>query len=109
MQSPPTSPRHRGRLQPELHGCGLGIDGLRSSLQREYGRPVFCPAASETFSAEEAAEEATSPNAIEAATHRAFSPPATYAMVPWPPSRKASFTQQTLDILRLVEMLGGVK
>src|SRR5215813_11415104 len=22
MQSPPTSPRRRGRLQPELHGCG---------------------------------------------------------------------------------------
>jgi hypothetical protein len=33
---------------------------------------------------------------------------ATYALVAWPPSRKASFTQRTLDILRLVEMLGGV-
>src|SRR5215831_5187120 len=24
MQSPPTSPRRRGRLQPELRGCGFG-------------------------------------------------------------------------------------
>jgi hypothetical protein len=30
-------------------------------------------------------------------------------LVAWPPSSKASFTQQTLNILRLVEMLGGVK
>src|SRR6516164_5136001 len=43
------------------------------------------------------------------ATHRAFSPPATYALVAWPPSRNTSFAQQTLDILRLVEILGGVE
>ncbi len=66
MQLPPTSPRRRERLQPELHRCGLGIDGLRGSLQREDGRPVLCPAASGTFSGEEAAEEGTSPNVIEA-------------------------------------------
>src|SRR6516225_2614840 len=43
------------------------------------------------------------------ATHRAFSPPATYALVAWPPSRNTSFAQQTLDILRLIEILGGVE
>src|SRR5215831_19340699 len=57
MQLPPTSQRRRERLQPELHCCGLGIDGLRGSLQREDGRPVLCPAASGMFSGEEAAEE----------------------------------------------------
>jgi len=36
-------------LQPELHGCGLVIDGLRSSLQREWGRPVLGPAGGGTF------------------------------------------------------------
>src|SRR5258708_8437038 len=43
------------------------------------------------------------------ATRRAFSPPAGCASVAWPPSRKASLAQQTLDILRLVEILGGVE
>src|SRR5258708_17458601 len=43
------------------------------------------------------------------ATRRAFSPPARYALVAWPPSRKASFAQQTLDIPRLVKILGGVE
>src|SRR5215831_6552632 len=43
------------------------------------------------------------------ATRRAFSPPARCALVAWPPSRKASFAQQTFDILRLVEILGGIE
>src|ERR1700751_334692 len=43
------------------------------------------------------------------ATRRAFSPPARCALVAWPPSRKASFAQQTLDIPCLVEILGGVE
>src|SRR5260370_1322254 len=77
MQSPPTSPRRRERLQPEPYGCDLGIDGLRSSLQPESWWPAadiwgvgivhrvrlqnLCPLRSWA-----AAEEAAGRNAIEA-------------------------------------------
>src|SRR5438034_5352665 len=56
-----------------------------------------------------AAEEATSPNAIETSNTPRIPPPARCASVAWPPSRKASLAQQTLDVLRLVEILGGVE
>ena len=110
MQLPPTSPRRRERLQPELHRCGLGIDGLRGSLQREDGRPVLCPAASGTFSGEEAAEEGTSPNAIEASnTARIL---ASRRLMHWlhgASEQRASLTQETVDILRLGKVFGSIE
>jgi hypothetical protein len=51
MQSPPTLPRRRGRLQPELHGCGLVIDGLRSSLQQRIWAAGPLPGRSAGFAA----------------------------------------------------------
>src|SRR5262249_9904150 len=56
MQSPPTLPRRRGRLQPDPNCCGPAIAGLSAEGERQYGRPVICRAADATFSPPKAGE-----------------------------------------------------
>src|SRR6516165_7839715 len=75
MQSPPTLPRRRGRVQPDPICCGLAIDGLTPESSAEYERPVICPAGGGTF--------------------RGRKQPLTGA--------------RGVHILRVVEILGGVK
>src|SRR6516165_12612276 len=41
MQSPPTSPRRRGRLQPDPIWCGLAIDGLTAESSANMGGRSF--------------------------------------------------------------------
>src|SRR6266404_886845 len=61
MQSPPTSPRRRGRLQPEPHGCGLGIDGAEKLIAARRWAAGPSPGRERDIFREEAAEEGTSP------------------------------------------------
>ena len=57
-------------MQPEPYGRGISIDGLTAkSIANLGGRPFARPPVGR-FSAEEIAEERTSPNAIEASTPR---------------------------------------
>src|SRR5262245_28534902 len=91
MPSPPTLPRRRGRLQPDPNCCGPGSDGLTAKSNanmdgRSFARP----------GGRLAARRDTTCGTPSVAFPRL-------------PARRTSVAQETVDILRLVEIFGGVK
>src|SRR5262252_9065634 len=105
MPSPPTSPRRRGRLQPEPYGCGLSIDGLTAKSSANLGGRPFARPPVGRFPPRRLRKNARVRMRSKQA-HTAHSRlPQDDALVAWPPARKASVARETLD----VEILGGVK
>src|SRR6266508_4054623 len=91
MRSPPTLPRRRGRLQPDPKCCGLAIDGLTAESSANMGGRSFAR-----------------PQAGFAARRDTTCGRPSVAF-PRLPARRTSVAQETVDILRLVEIFGGVK
>src|SRR5262249_15037603 len=123
MRSPPTLPRRRGRLQPDPKCCGPGSDGLTAESNanmggRSFARPQrrFCGEGGHylrqsvsCFSSIAKTAPSFTSTFRTTQTRPILSPNFTSWRALTAPARRTSLPQQTVDILRLVEILGGIE